>query len=78
MEDRIRRSETILLAIAIFSVLVIIAMLILISQGSGNWFTVAGSTLTTVAVIVALVKSRRARRKSTEAAAESTDGSLSD
>jgi hypothetical protein len=39
-------------------------MLILISLGSGNWFTVAGSSLTTIVAIVALVKSRRARRDS--------------
>jgi CHASE2 domain-containing sensor protein len=61
---RTTRTEATLLAVAIVSILVVIAMLILIALGSGNWFTVAGSSLTTIGAVVALAKSRRARRHS--------------
>ena len=70
MNNRTRGTESFLLAVAIISVLVMIAMLALIAQGSGNWFTVAGSGLTTIAAVNGIVRSRRAQRRAAEAANE--------
>ena len=68
MNDRSKGTESVLLVVAIISFLVVIATLVFIAQGSGNWFTVAGSGLTTIAAVTAIVRSRRARRRVTDAA----------
>ncbi|MBF4635895.1 hypothetical protein ITJ38_15910 [Agreia pratensis] len=70
MNDRSKGTESILLAVAIISFLVVIATLVFISQGSGNLFTVAGSSLTTIAAVIAIVRSRRARKRAADAASE--------
>jgi CHASE2 domain-containing sensor protein len=73
MNNRTPATESILIAVAIVSFLVVIAMLVLIAQGSGNWFTVAGSGLTTIAAVSAVVRSRRARKRAADAALDQSD-----
>ena len=73
MNDRSRGNESILLAVAIISILVMIAMLVLIAQGSGNWFTVAGSGLTTIAAVGGIVRSRRAQGREADSSDEPHD-----
>lgn len=73
MNNRTPATESILIAVAIVSFLVVIAMLVLIAQGSGNWFTVAGSGLTTIAAVNAIVRSRRARKRAADAALGQSD-----